>query len=307
MKYFFLILFSAAINFISWNYFGILFIFNLIILFYIVESFQNLSILKKIVILLSYYICFNISATFWLFDVDILDAILSFFSNSLFFLMFSIPLLLKKIKGRFLWFILFWIIGEIVLTKWDLSFPWLNFGNVLGNQWYLIQWYCFLGVYSGSFWILLISLTIFKLNKNKKYLFYLISLISLPLFSLFYYFTFNEETNFKVEKYTCYIPKKKYSNYSKTKKLYNYIIENKIDNTVVSTELFYTNLYSDYLKNSDFSLFYKELFNKKDNLKFILGTEIINNDTVKFNGISYFSKNYIYFRTKKDMFQAMNL
>jgi apolipoprotein N-acyltransferase len=300
MKYFFLILFSATINFISWNYFGILFIFNLIVLFYIAESIQNLSFLKKIIILLSYYICFNISATFWLFDVDTLDAILSFFSNSIFFLMFSIPLFFKKIKMRFLWFILFWMIGEIALTKWDLSFPWLNFGNVLGNQWYLIQWYSFFGVYSGSLWLLLISLVIFKLNKNKKYFLYLILLTALPFLSIFNYLNWNNDIHKnKVEKYTSYIPQKKYSNYSKTKKLYNYIVKNRIDNTIISTELFYTNLYSDYLENSDFSLFYKQLLKNNDNLKFILGTEIINNDTIKFNGISYFSKDYIYFRTKK--------
>lgn len=303
MKYFLLILLSTAINFISWNYFGILFILNLFILFYISNIFQNISISKKIVILFFYYLGLNISATFWLFEVDISDAILTFFTNSILFLFFSIPLFFKNLKSRYMLFIIFWVFGEIILSKWDLAWPWLNFGNVLGNQWYLIQWYSFCGIYGGSLWLLLISFIIFKLGKNIKsyrYIFFFISLIMLPIFSLFNYYSYTEKQNISsFEKFTCFIPQKKYTNYSKTKKLHNYILKNNINHTIITTELFYLNVYSDYLQSSDISFFYNDIFKRKDNIKFIIGSEIINNDSIKFNGITFFSKDYTYFRTKK--------
>lgn len=303
MKYFILLLISILINFISWNYFGILFIVNLFILFYISNQFQNLSFAKKTIILLSFYLCLNISATFWLLEVDVSDAILTYIANSFLFLLFSAPLFLKNIKFRHFFFIIFWICGEILLTKWDLAWPWLNFGNVLGNQWYLIQWYSYCGIYGGSLWILLTALNIFHISEQKKmdkWIFTFLLLILFPIISLYNY-TFNKETTntCKIEKFTCYIPQKKYSNYSRTKKLHNYILKNNINHTIITTELFYSNVYSDYLKSSDISFFYNDLFKRNDSLKFIIGSEIINNDSIKFNGITCFNKNYTLFRTKK--------
>lgn len=200
-------------------------------------------------------------------------------------------------------FIIFWVFGEIILSKWDLAWPWLNFGNVLGNQWYLIQWYSLCGIYGGSLWLLLTALILFKLCKTKKldnsfYVFLLI--ISLPIFSLIQY-SFNSEKikTSKFENFTCYIPQKNCSNYIKTKKLYSYIISNNINHTIITSELFYLNVYSDYLKTGDISYFYIDLFKKNDNLKFIIGSEIFNNDSIKFNGITCFSNKFTYFKTKK--------
>ncbi len=44
---------------------------------------------------------------------------------------------------------------------WELTWPWLNLGNVFSDYPKLIQWYDTLGATGGSFWILLINVLIF--------------------------------------------------------------------------------------------------------------------------------------------------
>lgn len=67
----------------------------------------------------------------------------------------------------------------------DLSWPWLIFGNVLGNQWYLIQWYSLFGVFGGSFWLLITGLTFYKIlieGCSKKKIILVFILLSFPFF-----------------------------------------------------------------------------------------------------------------------------
>jgi apolipoprotein N-acyltransferase len=54
-----------------------------------------------------------------------------------------------------------WMSFEKFHLGWELTWPWLNLGNVFSEYPKLIQWYDTLGATGGSFWILLINVLIF--------------------------------------------------------------------------------------------------------------------------------------------------
>ncbi|GEN77108.1 apolipoprotein N-acyltransferase [Chryseobacterium hagamense] len=54
-----------------------------------------------------------------------------------------------------------WMSFEKFHLGWELTWPWLNLGNVFSDYPKLIQWYDTLGATGGSFWILLINVLIF--------------------------------------------------------------------------------------------------------------------------------------------------
>jgi apolipoprotein N-acyltransferase len=58
-------------------------------------------------------------------------------------------------------FIAIWMSFEKFHLGWELTWPWLNLGNVFSDYPKLIQWYDTLGATGGSFWILLINVLIF--------------------------------------------------------------------------------------------------------------------------------------------------
>lgn len=73
-------------------------------------------------------------------------------------------------------FISAWIVIELLHDINILGFPYLNLGHVLASHPKLIQWYSIVGSVGGTFWILLVNLTLYswiinftKKQKSKKY------------------------------------------------------------------------------------------------------------------------------------------
>jgi apolipoprotein N-acyltransferase len=308
MKNLLLFFVFTIINFIAWNYFGILFLINIIILFYFIEYAKDKKWYYTCCIGFVLFLLLNVSATFWLIKVDKHYSLYAFLANS--FLMLipfeSAVLISKKTKHFKIIFILHWVLWEWLLTNWDLSWPWLNFGNVLSNQWYLIGWYKVLGIYSGSIWILVVGYLLYLIfiKKNRKpYTFIIIALITLPLYSILSYNFTNKSSIGKKIKILTYCPvfnpKKRESNYLKTKHIYKYIVSHKAPEIILTPELFYEELYLNQLKNGDISFFYKKIFETKPKSVFFVGTEIDNSEKIKFNGMSVISCDTILFRTKK--------
>ena len=307
MKNALLIILFTFINFIAWSYYGIFFLVNCVILFYFLDHLKDKKWHYAYLIGLVLFLLFNVSATFWLIRVDAYYSIYAFLANS--FLML-IPFIFavyisKRTKKYPVIFIFCWVFLEWLFTNWDLAWPWLNFGNVLSNQWYLIKWYFLFGVYSGSLWMLfagyLIYLMLLKKNIYKNAI-ALILLSMLPLISIVSY-TISKKTADNKIKILTYCPpfdaKKQETNYKKTRNLYQYIISHKTPDIIMTPELFYVDLYPNQLKNGDFSYFYKKVFVSKTKMVFFVGTEIDNSEKIKFNGISVISKDTILFRTKK--------
>lgn len=80
----------------------------------------------------------------------------------------------KQVGNRFLQLLLlisFWISFEYLHLNWDLTWPWLNLGNVFASMPWLVQWYCITGVLGGTAWILIVNFLIYQelvFRKEKK-------------------------------------------------------------------------------------------------------------------------------------------
>ncbi|AZA84363.1 hypothetical protein C1637_05845 [Chryseobacterium lactis] len=306
LRYLKLLTLFACMAFISWNYIGIIFIANLVVLYTFLNDIQHRSFGYRFVYIFPVFLALNVFATFWLFTVDATNSIITYLANStvmtLFFVLISY-LKTNKISNK-VTLIIFWPISEWILTKWDIAWPWLTFGNVLANQWFLVQWYSFTGVYSGTAWLLCIALIIYIVitsENRKKYYALLFLLFLIPILSLFTYLKPNDKI-YKTENMVCFVPSKQdmsLSNYDKTKLILRYLEVKKAAKglTLITPELFYSTSSKD-LKYSEASYLLNN-FLTLNNYKIVLGSEILNDSINKFNGITYVDKEKSLFRTKK--------
>ncbi|NPD86902.1 apolipoprotein N-acyltransferase [Lentimicrobium sp. L6] len=113
----------------------------------------------------------NALSTWWIWNSSIFGAIMAIVLNSLFMsLVWVVFSFSKKYfhHNRNAIFLLpiFWVAFEYLHLDWDLSWSWLNLGNVFANHSYAIQWYEYTGVFGGTWWILIINILIYKLLKK---------------------------------------------------------------------------------------------------------------------------------------------
>ena len=116
------------------------------------------------------FLIYNIGTTWWIWNASPGGAVMAFTLNALIMaLTFQLFHITKKRIGRFEGYIslvFFWIAFEYIHYQWELSWPWLNFGNIFANNVKLIQWYSITGVLGGTLWILVVNLLVFFLLKN---------------------------------------------------------------------------------------------------------------------------------------------
>ena len=80
----------------------------------------------------------------------------------------------KQVENRIIqavMLIAFWISFEFLHLNWDLTWPWLNLGNVFATVPWLVQWYCITGALGGTAWILIVNFLIYQelvFRKEKK-------------------------------------------------------------------------------------------------------------------------------------------
>jgi apolipoprotein N-acyltransferase len=150
-------------------------IFIAFIPLFFIDDLINKSNNKKSFLFFFYnvFLCFltwNALSTFWIGYSSVYALIAALVLNSLFM---SFPWLLLQYSRRKLpgytgaiVLILFWLSFEYLHLRWDLSWPWLNLGNVFAQQTKFIQWYEYTGVLGGSAWILIINLMLFYSLKS---------------------------------------------------------------------------------------------------------------------------------------------
>jgi apolipoprotein N-acyltransferase len=203
---------------LSWPANGFPFIiFLAIVPILFVEDFicKNKHNFSKSAIFFYSYISFfiwNILTTWWIINSTVFGAIMAIVFNSLFMaLVFWIYHFIRRNLSRGksgkLIIIFLWISFEYLHLDWDLSWSWLNLGNVFGAYPQFVQWYEYTGTLGGSFWILIINLLvlqiILQLNHHikfeKKLIIYVVSLAAIIItpisFSLLKYFSYNEKEN----------------------------------------------------------------------------------------------------------------
>ena len=60
----------------------------------------------------------------------------------------------------------FWMAFEYLHLNWELTWPWLNLGNVFASSPSLVQWYSATGAFGGTLWILTVNILIYYVLKN---------------------------------------------------------------------------------------------------------------------------------------------
>ncbi len=123
------------------------------------------------------FLIWNVGTTWWIFNSTGPGSIVTFILNSSFMaLVFAIWHFCRR-RGIPEWLqpitlISFWMSFEFLHLNWDLTWPWLNLGNVFDNCTQYVQWYEYTGTFGGTLWILvanfLIYYTIRFFNSKRK-------------------------------------------------------------------------------------------------------------------------------------------
>jgi len=112
---------------------------------------------------------FNAFTTWWIVFASVPGVLLAVFLNSFFM---AIPFYLMHLARRILpgkqgvlSLLIFWLSFEYLHLDWDLSWSWLNLGNVFAAMPRWIQWYEFTGTLGGTAWIILANIGLFSLYR----------------------------------------------------------------------------------------------------------------------------------------------
>ena len=113
------------------------------------------------------FFIFNLLTTYWIAYCTLPGAAAAVIANALLqTLVFALwHACRKQIKNPVLQAILlvsFWVSFEYLHLNWDLTWPWLNLGNVFATTPAIVQWYSVTGALGGTVWILLVNFLIYK-------------------------------------------------------------------------------------------------------------------------------------------------
>ena len=302
MKSILILLIFSILNFISWNFYGLVFILNIALIFYYLDTQSDKNIWVKCIMTFVLLLFFNLSSLFWLYTVDGYKCLLVFIANSILYTPVFLSYYMLKGKRGIILFIFIYTLADVLYANWDLAFPWLNFGHVLGNQYYLIKWYAVVGTLGGGIWLLFMGWLFYRViyyKKRKTITLFSLGFI-LPISSIIYYKVDSyENSKDNYVNVLAYNPLKASTNYNKAKSLYLDLKEAPEADFIVTPELFFKGLHPNEFKNGVYANYFNFFFNKNPNSKFIIGTELFNTKDIRFNGIAVVSKSNSFFRTKK--------
>ncbi len=118
------------------------------------------------------FFVFNLLTTWWIVYATIPGMIVAVLLNAAFM---ALPWWLMHLGRRIipgaqgpLSVVIFWLAFEFLHARWELSWSWLDLGNVFAAYPAWVQWYETTGIAGGSLWILTINLLLFL--ALKKYL-----------------------------------------------------------------------------------------------------------------------------------------
>lgn len=169
-------LLSGALLWLSWtpNGFAFLVLAAFVPLFFVSEHLYANRVRhpfwKGLIYSFLTFFVWNVSTTWWIWNSTPEGSIVTFVLNALFmsivfafwqrFRHLSLPEITMPIA-----FIAFWCSFEFLHLQWDITWPWLNLGNVFANCPEFVQWYELTGTFGGTFWILSTNFLIFYLLK----------------------------------------------------------------------------------------------------------------------------------------------
>jgi len=166
-----LALVSGILFSFTWNYIfsGILLFIAFVPLLFVLEN-KLLSNVKVYNLSFMVFMLYHLGTVWWLAKSSFLGFLVIVVSNSM-YLALAI-LLIYRIRKTFgfvaglLSFVSIWLAFEYIHFIWELSWPFMNLGNWLGQMPKLIQWYEYTGVLGGTLWILLVNVSIYLIIRN---------------------------------------------------------------------------------------------------------------------------------------------
>ena len=112
------------------------------------------------------FLIWNTGTTWWIFNSTGPGAIATFILNSSFMAFVIAAWHFCRRKGIPGWLqpialVSFWMSFEFLHLNWDLTWPWLNLGNVFDSCTQYVQWYEYTGTFGGTLWVLVANLLIY--------------------------------------------------------------------------------------------------------------------------------------------------
>ena len=157
------------------------------------------------------FFIYNIGTTWWIWNSSPLGSVLAIIANtSLMSLTFLIYHFVRKYIGSKQGLIslpFLWIGFEYLHHHWEISWPWLSFGNVFSVWPSWVQWYEYTGIFGGTLWILILNILIFQLlssvinssnsiRKEKRRIISIILVFLLPIsYSIYVYHSYEEKND----------------------------------------------------------------------------------------------------------------
>ncbi len=151
----------------------------------------------------------NLTTTWWIAYATVSGALFALFVNTL-YMSLPLPLFQWTIRHQgklvgYLSLVAYWVSMEHIHLQWQLSFPWLNWGNGLAcfPQW--VQWYEYTGALGGTIWVLTANLllcqALLEKIKSRSKLWRILALtwILLPILYSYYVYTHYKEQGNDVE------------------------------------------------------------------------------------------------------------
>lgn len=172
-------LLSGLLLFLSWTPAGFPFLifFAFIPLFFVsdrlIEAGTKRSFAYGIAYSFPALLLWNVLTTWWIWNSTPPGAVVAFVLNSFFMsLMFGAWQWFRRqnppaatLPVALVAFVMSW---EFIHLNWDLSWSWLNLGNVFASCTPYVQWYEFTGVFGGTLWILVANFLLFYLIKSLR-------------------------------------------------------------------------------------------------------------------------------------------
>ena len=174
-KNFFLAILSGSLLAASWVTYGITpLIFIAFVPLLLADSHirSHYKHTKRKIFILSYiaFLIWNIVSTWWIWNSTHVGAVLAISINSLLmtltFLLYHLVAKRSTQKLSLIFLVAIWLSFEKFHLWWDISWPWLNLGNVFSEKITWIQWYEYTGAVGGSLWVLLLNIIFYIAAKN---------------------------------------------------------------------------------------------------------------------------------------------
>ncbi len=119
------------------------------------------------------FLLFHLGTVWWLCKASIIGglSIMILNSSAMSLVMTLVHIIRQKSNSRvvgILAFIFLWLSFEYIHFNWELSWPFMNLGNWIGQLPKVIQWYEFTGILGGSLWILISNSIVYQILNSYR-------------------------------------------------------------------------------------------------------------------------------------------